>query len=895
MKKKCMVILVLMSVLISYADNFNTITNDSFWKDTSGGYIFSQGGGIFRFPDPKTGEQHYYWYGVKYKEAMLYAPDALAGSKSNMTNFVSVTCYQSDDLVNWKFVRDVMTGSTFSGHDPAWWFGRLGVAYVPEIKKFALLVQYDNSVGVFLSSTPTGDFTYHQQIDMTSLIGTPNTGDQTVFTDDDGQSYLCYSYGKGRGKVYISKIGVKDGKVGLVDVHQIYTGSGREGDCMFKYKGKYYVCASDLFGWNASNVYYMVSNSIYGPYTPTNNMQIMPGSADDYGHVTQTGFFYTLKGSQQETVIYCGDRWAGFAGNGNGFNQWCPLSFENEKPYFNSMSQWKLNAETGKWEVGPDNNYIKNSSFDADRMDVPSTKKPAQTYLKGWSFNVIQGNKIVQGSADSPMLNANNTTEDRSTVMGNKCMNITDNIDFKRKIWQEISSTHALPLKDGTYRLTAQVKSSSIWNVLYIYAKSKNQIVNTTISYSDGVWHKVKLDNIKVRGGKVEVGVYADGKSGASCHVDDLVLELCSPTDSAKRTVIDKNYWLGADISNANGMAVRGATLLDFEGDKKYELTELMHHMGLNAARYRVWVNPGRGWGQAADRDPHAGSCDTEDLLANCLLAKKYGMEIMISFHYSDTWADPKHQPIPRAWMNHSYEEMLQDVRNHTTEVLLLLKANGIEPKWVQVGNETRNGLLWNPAKLSPGEKEDLSDIKVAESMGHSKYNPDQYAGFIEAGCEATKSIFPHAITIVHLDNGYDSAMYDWNLGILEKNQVNYDMVGMSLYPYWAKKEGGRPDADGVIDDCVKNILHVYQRFGKESMIVETGYEDSKDSTIIEESYRQFSKAIHSTRDNTKGHCHGIFYWAPESRPGGYDLGAFGADGRPTKIMRGYVEAANFK
>ena len=95
-----MVILALMSVLISYAGNFNTITNDSFWKDTSGGYIFSQGGGIFRFPDPKTGEQHYYWYGVKYKEAMLYAPDALAGSKSNMTNFVSVTCYQSDDLVN---------------------------------------------------------------------------------------------------------------------------------------------------------------------------------------------------------------------------------------------------------------------------------------------------------------------------------------------------------------------------------------------------------------------------------------------------------------------------------------------------------------------------------------------------------------------------------------------------------------------------------------------------------------------------------------------------------------------------------------------------------------------------------------------------------------------------
>ncbi len=298
-----------------------TITNDTFWKTTSGSYIFSQGGGIFRFPDSK-GVEHYYWYGVKYQEAMTYCPKGINPSKSNLTNFVSVTCYQSDDLVNWKFVKDVMTTSTFNGHDWAWWVGRLGVAYVAEAKKYALFVQYNDKVGVFTSSSPTGSFVYHQQIDMTAMTGKSNTGDQTVFTDDDGQSYLCYSYGSGRSKIYISKIGVcSDGKIGLLDCNQIYKGSGREGDCMFKYKGKYYVCASDLYGWNASNVYYLESNSIYGPYTPTNNMQKMPGADMDFGHVTQTGFFYTVKGTKEETVIYCGDRWSGFAGNGYGFNQ----------------------------------------------------------------------------------------------------------------------------------------------------------------------------------------------------------------------------------------------------------------------------------------------------------------------------------------------------------------------------------------------------------------------------------------------------------------------------------------------------------------------------------------------------------------------------------------------
>lgn len=525
MKRLCIAAVALLMAIGMKAGQWGTITNDTFWKTVDGDYIFSQGGGIFRFADPATGEEHYYWYGVKYKEAVDYTPAALAGSNSNVTNFLSVTCYRSDDLVNWTFVRDAMTQSTFNGHDWAWWVGRLGVAYVADARKYALFVQYNDKVGVFTCDSPTGNFTYHQQIDMTAMTGKSNTGDQTVFTDDDGSSYLCYSYGSGRSKIYLSKIGVtSDGKIGLLDCNQIYKGSGREGDCMFKYKGKYYVCASDLYGWNASNVYYLEASSIYGPYTPTNNMQVMPGSSADYGHVTQTGFFYTLKGTEEETVIYCGDRWAGFAGNGNGFNQWCPISFENGKPYFNSLSQWCLDAGTGEWTVGADNNYIKNFSFDADRVNIPSTKKPAQTYLKGWSFDVIKGNAIVQGGADSPVLNEKNSKTDRATVMGNRCLNIYDKVAYTRKIYQRIASTTRVPLTDGKYRMTCKVKCGSKYSELYMYAKTAGRTYKADIVHTDGEWHTVTIEDIAIGGGEVEVGIYADGAAGCWARADDMTL-----------------------------------------------------------------------------------------------------------------------------------------------------------------------------------------------------------------------------------------------------------------------------------------------------------------------------------------------------------------------------------
>lgn len=500
----------------------HNIKNDIFWNTKDGQPIYSQGGGIFRFADPVSGIKKYYWYGVHYVEADTYRNDpSITQARST---FSSVRCYSSTDMVNWKFEADVLTQDETNKNGKTW-VGRLGVAYISGLKKYAMFVQHGSKVLITLSDSPTGKFTWHQEISMEKMIGTSNTGDQTVFTDEDnGKSYLVYSYGRGRNKIYVSEIGIKDGKVDLLDCTKVFQGESREGNCMFKYNNRYYMCASNIYGWDGSYAYYLIADNIRGPYLPANDMLVMNGCADDFTHISQTGFFVTIKGSKQETVVYCGDRWSDFAGNGLGYNQWCPLSFDDTIPYFNSLSSWNLDAKTGEWNVAADNNYVKNGSFEADRRHIPSPVKPVQDQLTGWSTTVIEGNKISQDSITSPVLNYFNTEADRKIVIGEKSLNISDKINFKRKIFQSISSSPYVKLKDGLYTLTAKVKNSMGFTKLEMYAESNSKKLIYSIKNENTSWQTVSIKNIPIRSGKVEIGFIAEGAANSFCLVDDVGL-----------------------------------------------------------------------------------------------------------------------------------------------------------------------------------------------------------------------------------------------------------------------------------------------------------------------------------------------------------------------------------
>lgn len=312
------------------------------------------------------------------------------------------------------------------------------------------------------------------------------------------------------------------------------------------------------------------------------------------------------------------------------------------------------------------------------------------------------------------------------------------------------------------------------------------------------------------------------------------------------------DFWLGADISGTTLLEHHGVQLRNAAGEPR-ENTALMKELGLNAVRLRVWVNPKGGWSGA------------EDVLKMARRARDLDMPVMIDFHYSDWWADPAKQNIPDAWKSMNYEQMCQALAEHTTRVLTLLRQDSIDVRWVQVGNETTHGFLWE--------------------MGRAETNPEQYAGLTLAGYNAVKQVYPDAAVIIHVDCGCDPVRYDRIFGILTRCNVPFDIIGMSVYPYWDQKEGLQTDWHATVRGFVANANRLSALYHCPIMVVETGVE-SKKPKLGKEIMSAIIKASRDDCDN----CLGVFYWAPEAE-GHYPLGAF-KHHRPTIIMDAFTEAS---
>ncbi|MDY6417650.1 MAG: glycosyl hydrolase 53 family protein [Bacteroidales bacterium] len=303
----------------------------------------------------------------------------------------------------------------------------------------------------------------------------------------------------------------------------------------------------------------------------------------------------------------------------------------------------------------------------------------------------------------------------------------------------------------------------------------------------------------------------------------------------------------GADISWVTEMEKNGYKFYNAAGQER-ELTALMKELGCNAIRLRVWVNPEGGWnGQA-------------DVVAKAKRAQALGLKLLIDFHYSDSWADPGKQNVPAAWQGKDAAAMTAAVKAHTQEVLQALKSVGVEVAWVQVGNETTNGMLWDSGKVA------------GSSVG-------QFVSYFHAGREAVKAVYPQAQVILHLDNGWKLDTLNWFLTLMKGKSLDYDVLGLSLYPsYW--ENGAYPDWTPKVQQFVSNLPTLYQNYGKPVMLVEFGMPASEPAKA--------KAALQYLMQNTQklDYFQGIFYWEPEAEHdrNGYDYGAF-SGGKPTAAL----------
>lgn len=304
----------------------------------------------------------------------------------------------------------------------------------------------------------------------------------------------------------------------------------------------------------------------------------------------------------------------------------------------------------------------------------------------------------------------------------------------------------------------------------------------------------------------------------------------------------------GVDVSSKTEMEAGGFVWKDNNGAPK-DLMPLLSEYDINAIRLRVWVNP--------ENSAANGWCDIEDLVDKAILADNEGMDVMVCIHYSDHWADPGKQFKPAAWNNFTVAQLETAVYNHTEEILIALNEVGITPKWVQIGNETNDGMLWPTGKASTG--------------GFANY-----AKFINAGTNAVKTFDSTIKTILHLSNGFESGLFNWNINGLNTNGLVFsriDIIGMSLYPEendWKEK----------VDLTYTNMVNLKNIHNKDVMLVEVGFSNYYSDI----SYQFLVYAMEKTR---QANGLGVFYWEPiaHSNWSEYGKGAWDADGSPSRAM----------
>lgn len=296
------------------------------------------------------------------------------------------------------------------------------------------------------------------------------------------------------------------------------------------------------------------------------------------------------------------------------------------------------------------------------------------------------------------------------------------------------------------------------------------------------------------------------------------------------------SFIMGMDASCVPSLEASGVKYYDFDGSEK-DVYDILSENGINYIRVRVWNDPfdadGNGYG--------GGNCDINNAIEVGKRATQYGMKLLVNFHYSDFWADPAKQMVPKAWEGMTYEEKAVAIYDYTKDCLTKLVEAGVDIGMVQVGNET-NGYMC-------GEK---AWNKIIELM--------------KAGSKATREVCPDALVAFHFANPEKVTNYKNYSYVLSANFVDYDVFATSYYPAW----------HGTLENLTNVMNEISEKYGKKTMIAETAYVNTDEDTdffgnsgtdgVKSYPFTEQGQANHlidlvDTAVNKMTNCIGIFYW----------------------------------
>lgn len=255
---------------------------------------------------------------------------------------------------------------------------------------------------------------------------------------------------------------------------------------------------------------------------------------------------------------------------------------------------------------------------------------------------------------------------------------------------------------------------------------------------------------------------------------------------------LPEDFIFGMDSSQVPALEAAGVKYYDFDG-KETDVFKLLAKSGINYIRVRVWNDPfdseGNGYG--------GGNCNIDTAVEIGKRATEYGMKLLVNFHYSDFWADPAKQMVPKAWKDITdIDQKAEAVYQYTAECLTKLKDAGVDVGMVQVGNESNGALC--------GEKIWMNIYKI-----------------MAAGSKATREVFPEALVAVHFANPEKAGSYADYAKKLNYYSLDYDIFASSYYPYW----------HGSLENLTTVLNHVADTYGKKVMIAETSYAYTPDDT----------------------------------------------------------------